>query len=114
MNITSKVFSNLEDLIPEIPSDSIVSRTIYKDADFKAVLFGFAPEQALSEHSAAQAAVIHILEGEAVITLDGETHEAHPGTWLHMAPRLRHSVVAKTPLKMLLLMIADHAHHDEA
>lgn len=114
INLTSKVISNLDDLIPEIPSDSIVSRTIYKDPKFKAVLFGFAPEQALSEHSAAQTAVIHILQGDAFITVDGEIHEAHPGTWVHMPPRLRHSVVARTPLKMLLLLITEDGNHDEA
>jgi len=30
---------------------------------------------------------------------------AQAGTWVHMEPRLPHSIEAKTPLVMLLLML---------
>jgi len=96
---------NLSALMEQIPQDSIVSRTIYKDDALKAVLFGFAAGQALSEHTASQAAIIEIVKGEAVITLDSTTHELQAGAWLHMPPRLPHSVVAKSPLVMLLLLV---------
>ena len=96
---------NLGDLITSIHTDSIISRTIYKDHQMKVVLFGFDVGQSLSEHTSSQAAVIQILQGEATLTLDGETHEVASGAWIHMPPRYKHSVYAKTSLVMLLLML---------
>ncbi|MCA9904937.1 MAG: cupin domain-containing protein [Anaerolineae bacterium] len=98
-------FENLPNLVTDIPAESIVSRTIYADATLKAVLFGFAAGQALSEHSAAQPAIIHILSGSATIQLGDDTYEAESGAWVHMSPRLAHSVIAKTPVRMLLLLL---------
>jgi quercetin dioxygenase-like cupin family protein len=51
----------------EIPSDGIISRTIYNDDHIKAILFGFAPGQELSEHTSSMPAVIHIVKGETKI-----------------------------------------------
>lgn len=100
---------DLNSLIQGIPADSIVSRTIYKDPYLKAVLFGFDKGQALSEHSAAQIATIQILSGQASITLGNDTYEVESGAWLHMPPRLTHSITAKSPLVMLLLLLSAEA-----
>lgn len=97
--------ADLGGLMADIPAESIVSRTIHKDAQFKAVLFGFAAGQSLSEHSAGQTAVIHILSGTATITLGEDTFEVGPGAWMRLPPRLKHSLLAKTPLVMLLLLV---------
>jgi quercetin dioxygenase-like cupin family protein len=96
---------DLNELIREIPTDSIISRTIYKDVHLKAVLFGFASGQALSEHSAAQYATIQILSGQATITLGNDTYKAESGAWIHMPPHLKHSITAQSPLVMLLLLL---------
>lgn len=96
---------NLENLISEIPPDSILSRTIFEAPHLKSILFGFAAGQELSEHTASQPAVLHFLRGEAEIVLGEAEHEAHPGTWIHLPARLPHSVHAKTPVLMLLLLM---------
>ncbi|MGB9739177.1 cupin domain-containing protein [Chloroflexus sp.] len=88
-----------------MPVDGIISRTIYQDATIKAVLFGFAAGQELSEHTAAIPAIMHILQGEARITLGEEVVEAVPNTWVHMPARLPHSLQARTPVVMLLLLL---------
>ncbi|WP_322487747.1 cupin domain-containing protein [Chloroflexus sp.] len=88
-----------------IPEDGIISRTIYQDATIKAVLFGFAAGQELSEHTAATPAIMHILQGEARITLGEEVVEAVPNMWVHMPARLPHSLQARTPVVMLLLLL---------
>ncbi len=98
-------FENLIDLLPEIPPDSIVSRTYYEDDQIKGILFGFAPGQELSEHTAAKPAILHFLEGEARLTLGDDETTASPGTWVHMVPHLPHSIVAETRLVMLLLLL---------
>lgn len=103
-----RVYTLVEDLaglIETIQPDSIVSRTFYKDDRLKAILFGFDAGQELSEHTASQAAIIQIVRGEATITLGEDRHELSAGAWLSMPPRLKHSVFAKTPLHMLLLML---------
>lgn len=100
-------------LLPEIPPDSILSRTLYDDSAVRAVLFGFAPGQELSEHTASMPAIVHILNGEAQLTLGGDTLEAHAGTWARMPAHLPHSVVARTPLTMLLLMLKQGEHPHE-
>jgi quercetin dioxygenase-like cupin family protein len=87
-----------------IPADGILSRTLYKDERVRAILFGFAAGEELSEHTASMPAILHIVQGEARLTLGDETMEAGAGAWAHMPPGLPHSVFARTPLVMLLLM----------
>ena len=43
--------------------------------------------------------------GEATLTLGGDRHEVTAGAWVHMPAKLPHSVKARTPLTMLLLML---------
>ena len=99
-------FENLSDLITDIPEDSIVSRTVYKDHQMKVVVFGFDAGQSLSEHTAAQPAVIHILNGEGTLTLGDTVKEVQSGAWVHMPPGMKHSLTATTPLKMVLLLLS--------
>lgn len=88
----------------EIPPDSIISRTVHSDDSVKAVMFGFATGQELSEHTAAMPATLVFLRGEATITLGGDTQQARAGTWIHMPPHMAHSIVAHSPVVMLLLL----------
>jgi quercetin dioxygenase-like cupin family protein len=39
------------------------------------------------------------------VGLGGDMKEAQPGTWVHMPAGLRHSIQAKTPVVMLLLLV---------
>ncbi|WP_298406078.1 cupin domain-containing protein [uncultured Chloroflexus sp.] len=88
-----------------IPEDGTISRTIYQDETIKAVLFGFAAGQALSEHTAATPAILHFVQGEARVTLGQEVIDAKPNTWVHMPAHLPHSIQARTPVIMLLLLL---------
>ena len=97
---------NLNASITEIPTDSIVSRTMCREGAFKAIVFAFAPGQELSEHTASVPAVIQILEGECDVTLGEDHFEARPGFWAHMQAHLPHSLLAHTQVKMLLLMLS--------
>ncbi len=101
--------ANLAEVIPETPPDSIISRTLYSDENLKVVLFSFAQKQELSEHTASVPALLHILTGEANITLGEDSFSAVPGTWVRMSANLSHSIVAKTPLQMLLVLIQSKA-----
>lgn len=103
--MTPIYFSSLLDQLPEIPTNSILSQTICSEEGFKAILFGFAAGQELAEHTAARPAVLHFLKGEAHLTLGTEEMNAQAGTWVHMPAKLPHSIYAKTPVTMLLLLI---------
>ena len=100
-------YTHIVDLAKEVepPEDGILTRTLFNDDNVKAVIFGFGQAEELSEHTASMPAILHFIKGEASLTLGDETVEAHPGTWIHMAPNLKHSVKTKTPVIMLLLLL---------
>jgi quercetin dioxygenase-like cupin family protein len=102
-------YTHFSDLAKEVqpPDKGILSRTLFNDDRLKAVAFGFAQGEELSEHTASMPAVLHFLQGEAKLTLGDDTLEARPGTWVHMAKGLRHSIQAKTPVVMLLLLVKE-------
>lgn len=102
---TEPYLVNLLDQLPEITPDSIVSRTLYSDGQVKTVLFGFAAGQALSDHTAATPAIIHIVQGEATLTIGTEAHAVGPGAWVHLPARQTHALEAHTPVVMLLLLL---------
>ena len=96
---------NLSQRLPDIPADSIISQALYSEDDVRVVLFKFAAGQELTQHTASQPALLHILSGTARLTLGGDEMQAGPGTWAHMDANLAHSVYAETPVEMLLVLI---------
>ena len=89
----------------EPPEDGILTRTLFNDDNVKAVIFGFGQGEELSEHTASMPAILHCISGDATLTLGEDTVEAQAGTWIHMAPNLKHSVKTKSPVVMLLLLL---------
>jgi quercetin dioxygenase-like cupin family protein len=102
-----KSYTYFSDLAQEAqpPDKGILSRTLYNDDRLKVVLFGFAQGEELSEHTASMPAVLHFLRGEARLTLDDDAMEAKAGSWVHMPKGMRHSIQARTPVVMLLLLM---------
>jgi quercetin dioxygenase-like cupin family protein len=103
----SDAYTHIVDLAKEAepPENGILSRTVFNDERIKAVVFGFGQGQELSEHTASMPAVLHVLRGEATLTLGSDVVEAGPAAWIHLPADLRHSVVARTPLVMLVLLL---------
>jgi quercetin dioxygenase-like cupin family protein len=100
-----KYVADLPSLIANLPEESILSRDVYGDDDIKVILFGFAPGQELSEHTSSRPAILHFLEGEAELVLGEEKKNASAGTWVHMAAHLPHSILARTPVSMMLMLL---------
>src|ERR1700674_3852900 len=100
-------YTHFNDLAKEVqpPDKGILSHTLFNDDRLKVVLFGFGQGEELSEHTASMPAALHFLQGEASLTLDADTVEAKSGTWVHMPKGMRHSIQAKTPVVMLLLLM---------
>lgn len=107
MSTNFNFIDDLTDIVSDIPTDSIISRTFHEDDHLKAILFGFAQGQVLSEHTASQPAILHFLQGEAQLTLGEDVRDVEAGAWVHMPAHLQHSVQAKTQTQMLLLLFKD-------
>jgi quercetin dioxygenase-like cupin family protein len=88
-----------------VPARGILSQTLSNEGGIELVLFAFAAGARLSEHTSARPAIIHILDGEGELTSGTEAFAARPGTWLRMAPELKHSLVARTPMRMALYLL---------
>ena len=100
-NFLQNVFSSEQ----ELPSDSILSRTLMQNDDMRVILFQFAPGQELSEHTAFKPAILHFLSGTARVTLGEDAKSANPNTFIYMQPHLPHSILAETQVAMLLIML---------
>jgi quercetin dioxygenase-like cupin family protein len=88
-----------------IPARGILSQTLSNEDGVEFLLFAFAAGEQLSEHTSARPAIIHILEGEGELTVGADTCQARPGTWVRMAPDVKHSLAARTPMRMALYLL---------
>lgn len=88
-----------------IQPGAIVSKVIHRDEDLNVTVFGLDAGEELSEHRASSAAIVQVLVGRMRFTADGESLEAGPGFWLHMAPGTPHSLMALEPTVMLLTLV---------
>lgn len=93
----------------KVPSNGILSQTLQNDERTKVVLFGFAPGQELSAHTAPFPAILTFIKGEATLRLGADEMEAAEGTFAYMTPLLEHGIKAKTDVVMLLTMIKNPA-----
>jgi quercetin dioxygenase-like cupin family protein len=84
---------------------SVVSRQITKADAGNVTLFAFDKDQELSEHTAPFDALVHILDGQAEITISGTAFELRPGEAIIMPANEPHALKALVPFKMLLTMI---------
>ena len=98
----AEVFSH--DLIA-YQAGGIVSRVIAKSAAGNVTLFAFDAGQELSEHTAPFDALVHVLDGSALITIGGPGHALAAGQLILMPANVPHALKATAPFKMLLTML---------
>ncbi|PSW17253.1 cupin domain-containing protein [Photobacterium sanctipauli] len=98
-----------EDLANEvdIPKAGITSCPVYKSERLRGVIFGFASNEEMTEHTASVPAIAQVLEGECTFTLNQEPKTLKTGAWVHMDAHLPHSIIAKTPLKLMLYLLRE-------
>ena len=49
--------------------------------------------------------MLYFVRGEATVGLGDDMKEALAGTWVHMPAGLKHSIKARTPVVMLLVLL---------
>ena len=94
----------LVDLI-DYQEGSVVSKMIIQKEIGNVTLFAFDKDQGLSEHAAPFDALVHVLEGEAEITISGKPNTVKEGQIIIMPANDPHALKAVTKYKMLLTMI---------
>jgi len=91
----------------EPAADSIVSRVLFRNGGCTITGFAFAEGEGLSEHAAAQDAILLILEGELSITLGTENHRMSAGDLLHIPAGRSHTLHPGPAFQMLLILARD-------
>lgn len=89
----------------EYQEGSVVSRQITKAEAGNVTLFAFDTDQGLSEHKAPFDALVHVLEGEADVTISGQVYRLNAGDAIIMPANEPHALKAIQKFKMLLTMI---------
>ena len=84
---------------------SIVSREIISKKGGTVTLFAFDEGQGLSEHTAPFDALVHLLEGEAEITISGKPCLLKQGEMIIMPAHEPHALRATQKFKMILTLI---------
>ena len=88
-------------------SGAVVSRTIIERTAGTVTLFAFDKGQGLSEHTAPFDALVHVIDGEAVIIINGESINLKTGEATIMPANKPHALKAVDRFKMMLVMIRD-------
>jgi len=85
--------------------NAIVSKLVIKKATGNITLFAFDKDQELSEHTAPYDALVQVLEGEVVITINKIEYLLPEGLSIMMPANIPHGLRAVKRFKMLLTMI---------
>ena len=100
----------LEQLIA-YADDSIVSKTLLDKPIGTITLFAFDKGQRLSEHTVPYDAVIQVVDGKGVVTIDGIDNTVDTGELIIMPANISHAVLAQEKFKLLLTMIRVKKNH---
>ena len=103
-NIT---FSEPHDLAALVAYEEgrVVSRTFAQNSSLSLTLFSFDAGEGVSTHTAPGDAMVQVLDGEAVVNVDGKEMTVAAGQVVVMPADIPHSVFAKKRFKMLLTVV---------
>ena len=95
---------NLNELVT-YEKGRVVSRTFAQNSSLSLTLFSFDEREGLSMHTAPGDAMVQILDGEAVVNIDGKEMTVCKGQVVVMPADIPHSVTAVKRFKMLLTLV---------
>lgn len=84
---------------------AVVSREIIRRQTGTVTVFAFDAGQGLSEHTAPFDALVHVLDGEAEVSISGKPFRVKQGEMMVLPAREPHALKASKRFKMLLVMI---------
>ncbi|MGT2771974.1 cupin domain-containing protein [Streptococcus marimammalium] len=103
----SKVL-NLKNEVP-IEKEQMLSKTLVQRKDLGMTLFSLDKGQEISRHSSPGDAMVNILSGKAVITIDDKNYSVSAGETIIMPANIPHSLIAKEAFQMLLIVVKPEA-----
>jgi len=83
----------------------VVSRTFAQNSSLSITLFAFDKGEGLSTHTAPGDALLQVLDGEAVVSIDGKEMTVQAGQVVVMPANVPHSVTGVVRFKMLLTVV---------
>ncbi|MGY6528771.1 MAG: cupin domain-containing protein [Cyanobacterium sp.] len=98
-------FINLDQHI-EYPSEGVLSKVLLKDKNCQYTLFCLAKGTEISEHTSSRNATVNVIEGEGILTLEGEDIKLEKGVFVVMPSNAPHALNANQNLCFLLTLSA--------
>ena len=86
---------------------TVVSRTIIDRNTGTVTLFAVDKGQGLSEHTVPYDALVHVIDGEAIVTISSQNKPIKTGEAIIMPANKPHALKAVDRFKMMLVMIRD-------
>lgn len=103
-NIDFETVQDLSSLV-SYQQGQVISRTLVQNKHISMTLFSFDQGEEISSHSSKGDALIYVFEGTAKITIGEKDHEVEGQKSIIMPAGVPHAVYAKTPFKMLLVVV---------
>ena len=89
----------------EYKDGQVISRTLVQNKYLSMTVFAFDKGEGLSTHSAPADALVHVLDGQAAISIDGKPFTVKAGEVIAMPADIPHGVTAEERFKMLLVVV---------
>ncbi|WRH68095.1 MAG: cupin domain-containing protein [Planktothrix sp. GU0601_MAG3] len=99
----TQIILNLKEKI-KYSESGIFSSVLWKNDICQYTLFCLAKGTDISEHTSTQNATVQVLEGEGILTLNGEDIQLEPGIFIVMAANAPHALKAESNLAFLLTL----------
>jgi quercetin dioxygenase-like cupin family protein len=90
----------------EYPDAGVLSKVIFKDSACQYTLFCLASGTEISEHTSTRNATVQVIEGNGMLTLEGEAIALQPGVLVFMNANAPHALSAMSNLAFLLILSA--------
>ena len=103
-NIEHRQVLELVNLV-EYEKGKVSSITLVQKPGVGITVFAFDEGEGVSTHAAPGDAMVVVLDGEAVITIDGKEYNVKSGQTIVMPANVPHAVKAATRFKMLLTVV---------
>jgi quercetin dioxygenase-like cupin family protein len=103
-NIPFSEPQNLANLV-DYEEGRVVSRTFAQNQGLSLTLFAFDAGEGVSTHTAPGDAMVQVLDGEAIVNIDGNESTVRAGQVIVMPADIPHAVTAGKRFKMLLTVV---------
>lgn len=89
----------------EVLEGQVVSKTLAQNKAVSVTVFAFAKGEEIGTHDSTGDAMVTVLEGTGLFTVDGKEYTVNQGETLVMPAQKPHAVFAKEAFKMLLVVV---------